>query len=129
MKKFLQFFEDRQKLTFMLAILWTIVIFIGCSMPGRDLPKVNLFDNFDKVVHFTFFAVFFGLWFLITSKSTKYALVIIVISIFYGFSIEYYQLYCVAGRGFDVWDGVADGLGALCGWWVIRGINSAEVRS
>jgi VanZ family protein len=129
MKKFLQFFEDRQKLTFMLAILWTIVIFIGCSMPGRDLPKVNLFDNFDKVVHFTFFAVFFGLWFLITNKSMKYALVILVISIFYGFGIEFYQLHCVEGRGFDVWDGVADGMGALCGWWVIRGINSAEVRS
>jgi VanZ family protein len=120
MKSLLLYFERRKRFTLSLAILWTIVIFIGCSMPGKELPKVNLFDNFDKVVHFTFFAVFFGLWFLITNKSTKYALIIILISIIYGFSIEYYQLYCVTGRGFDVWDGVADGLGALGGWVVIR---------
>jgi VanZ like family len=126
MKTFLQFFESRKKLTMILAILWTIGIFIGCSMPGRDLPKVNLFDNFDKVVHFTFFAVFFGLWFLITNKSTKYVLLIIVISIIYGFGIEFYQLHCVEGRGFDVWDGVADGGGAIFGWGVLRALNSQK---
>jgi hypothetical protein len=126
MKKLIALFETRPKLTLSLAILWTIVIFIGCSMPGKDLPKLGLFDHFDKVVHFSFFAVFFGLWFLITSKSTQYAFIIIAISIFYGFGIEYYQLHCVAGRSFDVWDGVADGLGAIGGWGVLRLLNSRK---
>ena len=59
------------------------------------------------------------LWYLTTSKSNIYALIIIIISLIYGFGIEFYQLHYVAGRSFDVWDGVADGLGALSGWGVI----------
>ena len=119
MKSLILFFENQKKLTTGLAIAWTIVIFIGCSLPGKELPKMGLFDHFDKIIHFTFFGLFFMLWYLTTSKSNIYALIIIIISLIYGFGIEFYQLHYVAGRSFDVWDGVADGLGALSGWGVI----------
>lgn len=89
-------------------------------MPGRELPKIGLFENVDKVIHFLFFAVFFGIWYLIPSKSPKHAFLIIAISILYGFGLEYYQLYCVAGRSFDVWDGIADTAGALAGFGVMK---------
>jgi hypothetical protein len=60
---------------------------------------------------------FFGLWFFnYQTNQQKYALIIILISIIYGFFLlSIINLYCVTGRGFDVWDGVADGLGALGG--------------
>jgi VanZ family protein len=119
MRKILSYFETRKKLTLVVAILWTIVIFIGCSMPGRELPKLGLFDNFDKVVHFLFFAGFFALWYMLSNKSVNSVLLIIILSVLYGFSLEYYQLHCVAGRSFDVWDGVADTVGALSGWVVM----------
>ena len=126
MRKLITFFETRKRLTFFLAILWTIVIFIGCSMPGRELPKLGLFDNIDKVIHFLFFAVFFGIWYLFSNKSINSVLLIFTFAVLYGFGLEYYQLYCVAGRSFDVWDGAADGLGALSGWAVMRYFNSRK---
>jgi len=105
-KKYLAFF----------SLSWTVLIFIGCSLPGRDIPKMGLFENVDKVVHFIFFAIFYLLWFLFFSNKNYsfkgIALYIFLISIVYGFGLEFYQKHCVAGRSFDVWDGVADTLGA-----------------
>ncbi|MCC7029584.1 MAG: VanZ family protein [Chitinophagaceae bacterium] len=120
MRQLISFFESRKKLTVCLAIVWTLVIFIGCSMPGREIPKLGLFDNFDKVVHFAFFTGFFVLWYLLSNKSVNSVLLIILLSVFYGFGLEYYQLYCVAGRSFDVWDGVADTAGALGGLGLMK---------
>ncbi|QLH45871.1 MAG: VanZ family protein [Bacteroidota bacterium] len=39
---------------------------------------------------------------------------ILILAIAYGFFLEYYQSHFVKGRSFDVWDGVADTLGAFC---------------
>ncbi|MBK7038918.1 MAG: VanZ family protein [Bacteroidetes bacterium] len=128
MRKLILFFETRKRLTFFLALVWSIVIFIGCSMPGRELPKIGIFDHIDKVIHFIFFAVFFGLWFLSTPKTAASVLFLLVISIIYGFGLEFYQLHYVAGRSFDVWDGVADTVGALCGWGVMWYSKIVESR-
>jgi VanZ family protein len=95
------------------AICWTIGIFLGCSRPGKDLPKLHLFDNFDKVVHFIFFFVFAYLWAVVGKSTFRILAITLLISIAYGTFIEYYQKNFVAGRSFDVWDIVADSLGAL----------------
>jgi VanZ family protein len=112
MKKLFSFIQQYPKTTLVLAILWTILIFIGCSLPGRDLPKLGLFDHFDKVVHFIFFFIFFVLWRLVPSSNS---MIILILAILYGFGLEFYQIHFVAGRSFDVWDGVADTFGALAG--------------
>lgn len=119
MKGWFQTFLSYKKLNLVLAIAWTILIFIGCSMPGKELPKLNLFDQFDKVVHFTFFLVFFVFWNAWKNRPSLF----ILLSILYGFGIEFYQLHCVAGRSFDVWDGVADSVGALTGYFVFRKLH------
>lgn len=113
MKILFLFFTQRPKLSLVLACVWTIVIFIGCSLPGNDLPKINVFDHFDKVVHFMFFLGFFLLWSF--SGTFKNKLIIFILAILFGFGIEFYQKYFVAGRSFDVWDGIWDSLGALIG--------------
>jgi VanZ family protein len=114
MKKIINYLQVNKRQSLTLAVFWTVLIFIGCSRPGKDLPKLNLFDNFDKVVHFTFFFLFFFFWFFVSNKSTlQRSFLILFISFLYGLGIEYYQKYCVSGRSFDVWDVLADTLGAL----------------
>lgn len=95
-----------------LAVAWTVLIFVGCTLPGKDLPSVHLFDHVDKVVHFTFFFVFQCLW--TAFFRTRGIGLILILAIAYGFFLEYYQSHFVKGRSFDVWDGVADTLGAFC---------------
>jgi len=41
--------------------------------------------------------------------------IILILAITYGFSLEFYQMYFVAGRSFDTWDGIADTIGAVSG--------------
>ena len=110
------FLKQQPKITLACAIVWTIIIFVGCSMPGSNLPKVHLFNQFDKVVHFSFFFFFFIFWY----SYRQYALLFILLAIAYGFGIEFYQKFCVTGRNFDVWDGLADSAGALFAYFIWR---------
>ena len=93
---------------------WILIIFIGCSLPGAEIPKLGLFDNFDKIVHFMFFLVLCILGFLKFGVSKKSIFGLLCFSICYGFGLEFYQLHFVKGRSFDAWDGLADSVGALC---------------
>jgi VanZ family protein len=113
MQKLITYLLAKPKLTLSLAIFWTIGIFWGCSRPGKDLPKLHLFDNIDKVIHFVFFFVFALLWAMVLFSKKNNVLISIVVAIFYGVFIELYQKYFVAGRSFDVWDIVADAIGAI----------------
>ncbi len=104
----------KSKKTFaLLAIVWTIVIMVGVSMPGKDLPKLNLFDHFDKVVHWVFFFVWCALAWCAGATTTNRFWKVVLCAFVFGFAIEWYQLNFVPGRSFDVWDGIADGIGAL----------------
>lgn len=44
-----------------LAILWTVGILVATSLPGTDLPDVDIL-TLDKPAHFLFFAGFGWLW-------------------------------------------------------------------
>lgn len=113
-----------RKILLALAIAWTILIFIGCSLPGKDLPPINVFDHFDKVVHLGFFIVFAFLWLAAGfSSRDKDWVLIIALSFIYGFVLEYYQINFVPGRSWDVWDGVADGVGGIIGCLVFSKLN------
>lgn len=120
MKYIIGLLDKYRKLSLLFAIIWTILIFIGCSLPGRDLPSVHLFDQFDKVVHFSFFLLFFIFWYFSPTIFFKKSLAWIMIAAIVGFGIEFYQIHFVVGRSFDVWDGVADTVGALAGFFLIH---------
>ena len=100
-----------------LAIVWAILIFIGCSLPGKALPPIAVFDHFDKVLHFIFFFVFAFLWVASIEAPLKiqHFYFIVLVSFAYGFAIEFYQINFVEGRSWDVWDGIADGIGGCTG--------------
>ena len=123
MRRLFSFFVLQRKLTLFLALFWTIGIFIGCSTPGKDLPELHLFDHFDKLVHFTFFAVFFILWYMYFHDLKNIAWIVFFATVVYGFLIEFYQLHFVAGRAFDVWDGIADSIGGILGWFTVKKLS------
>lgn len=123
MKKIFIYFQKNKKLSLPLALIWTLIIIIGCSLPGKDLPKIGLFDHFDKVIHFVFFAVFLMLWYFYFNTQKNILLILILISATFGFLIEWYQLHFVEGRSFDIWDGIFDTIGAMCAAWFVHLIN------
>ena len=107
--------KERPRFIRALALLWTVLIFIACAMPGKHVPSVSL-PNFDKVVHALFFFLFYFLWALPTKQGSALRMQLLLIAILYGFALEYYQLYAANGRSFDVWDGIADATGAVLGY-------------
>ena len=90
------------------AILWTVIIFVLCTLPSEHLPPNN-----DKISHFTAFAGFTFFWFF---HSSKYWLIILS-SALYGIAIEFWQgiLPQSFHRSFDWFDALADGIGGIIG--------------
>ncbi len=100
------------------AIVWAFVIFIGSSIPERNLPRfIRHID--DKVVHGV---VFFILGLLIyraleiRTRPSRFAWVRIAVSILavigYGASDEFHQIF-VPGRTPDFQDALADTVGGV----------------
>lgn len=99
---------------------WALIIFILCSLPGRDLPNPYVDVPFlDKIVHFCMFFLF---TFLITIATVWYSsitfarlcLIAVSISFFYGGFIEIAQHYLFHRSG-EWLDLIADLLGGVAG--------------
>jgi len=105
----------------LLAIGWSVVIFVLLALPGSALPKEQGFSipNFDKLVHIGLFGGFVLLWSLYystTGRSQKKLLriffIIFLIAVVYGIGMEFVQKYFIPGRDYDEADMVADMIGA-----------------
>ncbi|MEQ1800090.1 MAG: VanZ family protein [Lacibacter sp.] len=105
------------------AILWSVIVFILLAMPAIKLPTENKIEltHIDKVIHFILFFTLVFLWgyYLQTKRRSKGKFLLALIAVtfiatFYGILMEYVQLW--TGRDFDVWDMVADGVGAVASW-------------
>lgn len=101
-------------------IVWALVIFLLCALPGEDLPDPHLnIPHLDKIVHFgMFFIMSLLLIYLLiyrTSLSVKiiYALAILLVFI-YGGTIEILQ-YHFFNRSGELWDLLADFGGGIAG--------------
>jgi VanZ family protein len=99
-----------------LAILWTLLIFIGCFTPGKDIPKVEV-PFIDKWVHLVMFGGFTILW--LCSKPVRTFsgyLKMFLIAVALGSFIELMQgLLSFLGRSMELMDAVADSIGGLSG--------------
>ncbi len=107
-----------------LAITWSVILFIGCALPGNELPDLS--HGRDKWVHLAGFAPFGLLWSL---ACRRWQWVIIAGAVF-GLLIEVYQGVMPIGRSFDLFDALADTVGVAMGiglfwlyqkWFVVRG--------
>lgn len=116
------------------AAVWTVIIFLLCLMPASDIPNTTFskIPYFDKLVHAGIFAGFVFLWAFALYKSGKshhlvYLAIVILIAISLGFIIEILQKELISlHRDFDLWDWVADSLGAFFGGAVFNELFRGE---
>ena len=103
---------------FIRTIIWAIVIFVLCSIPGDDLPQASMIQipHFDKMIHFGLFFIM-GI-FLISelryqTKLSRMSIALIVFAAIaiYGGVIELLQEKYFINRSGDFWDLCADAAG------------------
>ena len=98
------------------AILWTLLIFIACLLPAKDIPEVDV-PFADKWVHFMMFGGFAFLW-LCSRPSRKLGALffMLAITVFTGWIVECLQgMLTSLGRSKDMMDVLADAVGGLLG--------------
>ncbi|NIG52713.1 VanZ family protein [Chitinophaga sp. Cy-1792] len=112
---------------FIPAIAWLVLIMVLCTLPGRDIPTNSFLEkiHFDKFVHFGLFGgiVFFlslAFWWQRKKISPALLFLFVLFAAAYGLAIEFIQKYYAEGRSFDLYDALADTIGAIAGVWVFR---------
>jgi VanZ family protein len=105
-----------------LAILWTLFILLMCFKTPSTVTSIS-FVHADKIIHFVFYLVYTVLWyrFLLFRKITsrKGKLNLITTAIVLGILIEISQSFLTTTRHSDVWDVVANCLGASFGIFLV----------
>ncbi len=98
-----------------------IIILIATLTPGKDIAKVEI-HNLDKIVHFS---IFFFLSVNICYKYVNHKRLteILVWSILFGLLTEVAQQY-VPGRDMSLFDGIADCLGIIIGYYAYKNFQS-----
>lgn len=97
------------------AIAWTLLIFILCFLPGKDIPNLHI-PLIDKWAHIILFGVFAYLWHLTTpTQNIVYKISLFLISLFVGWLVEYVQGHYVPQRSQDNMDILADTIGGTIG--------------
>lgn len=114
-------------------LLWAAVIFVLCTLPGENIPKPGFsFPHLDKLVHF---GMFFILAIFLTSelhyqtrlKRRTIYWIVAGISGLYGGAIEVMQELWFLRSG-ELWDWMADLLGALAGCWAYPFVSRQKDR-
>ncbi|MFM2307331.1 MAG: hypothetical protein RLZZ367_2000 [Bacteroidota bacterium] len=103
------------------SILWAAFILVLCLMPGKDLPSISLFQA-DKLGHFGVYLVLaFLMWFgwrrqtSFTWLHQQAFIKILLITSSYGFVVEILQHLLTTDRHFDLYDALANAIGAIAG--------------
>ncbi len=115
----------------LLAVSWLLICTVLLILPGSSFPSSNWWTKipmFDKWVHFVFFLVLTYLsslpWIGSENLKPRSRIVFFVIAIscfFYGILMEMIQHYFIPLRSFDLGDILADAVGVLAGFFLIRG--------
>ena len=102
---------------------------VACLVSISEVPDVNLgVENADKLVHFTFYAVFSILWFLYLDnvlKNQKWLyLKVFIFAVSFGIMIEICQSVFTESRQADAIDAIANTLGSLFGLTMLKIYNN-----
>lgn len=100
-----------------------VLIFVGtCLLRPTDVPDLPAFLPWDKVVHFGMFFLLSAVslidYYLLHDKQPRlYRWLFwgLIVPIIYGGIIELLQKHVFVYRSGDIWDFVANVLGAICG--------------
>jgi len=98
------------------AILWTLLIFVACFTPAKEIPKVDV-PMMDKWVHIILFGGFTFLWLCAHPVlHIRTFIILFVISVLFGSFIEIMQgILTFLGRSREFMDVVADSIGGALG--------------
>jgi VanZ family protein len=114
---------------FLPFIIWTLVIFGLCSMPGKSIPKINWLEllSFDKFVHASIFFVeqLFLMHALISLSGENifkknYKWISVLFCVTYGGSLEIMQYTIFSERSGDVLDFIANSTGCIAGLFLFN---------
>lgn len=102
------------------ALIWFLVIFALCSMPGKSIPHISWLEllSFDKFVHAS---IFFGLQiltmraFIFSPNFSKLKWLILLFCVAYGGALEIMQSMFFSERSGDLFDFIANSFGCVCG--------------
>ena len=119
-----------------LAVGWFIFMCLLFFLPGSSLPKESSWMkliSFDKWIHAGLFAVLIFLWNASFSTGSRYfEFFLFLLSVIYGFCVEFIQRAWVPNRSFDLLDVAADTVGSVIGlivWLsVYKNINPCRNR-
>lgn len=103
------------------CFLWFIVIVFLSGYPGNKVPQVPVWQ-FDKLVHTLIYFILsitliiaFYEQYQVTIKRLNISLLIIIIGIFYGGTMEILQHYIFINRSGNWYDFIANAVGAIAG--------------
>lgn len=109
-----------KRLIYYMALGWTFVILLGCSIPGDGLPPSIMMT--DKFIHITIFVLFGYLW-RMAGYSVRWVL---IAGVAYGLLTETWQGIMPLKRSFDLYDALADTTGTIIGLavaWAIQKVT------
>jgi len=111
------FLKISQPVRNLLFVFYAACVLTLSLLPPSDLPKVSLFPEADKVIHFLMYFLFSGIgcWTLRTDVSKRNYYLIALISIGWGILMEILQLTMHDGRSFSIFDILANIAGVTCG--------------
>lgn len=98
-------------------------------LPGNDIPPTDWLhiNYFDKFVHSGIFGLmgFLFSWPLLKSGLSRkqlqqYFLMIAIAVSMWGFVGELIQKYFIPGRNYDIFDWIADTIGAIAGFFILK---------
>lgn len=120
----------RHKFSLLFLVFITVITYMSLA-PLPELGGELWFDHLDKLIHFFIYVIFCSLGFLAIMEFSKNRmshprglLLILIIAFFYGLLIEVLQHFMPLNRMFEIWDLLANSLGAIMGCWLIKRYSS-----
>lgn len=106
------------------ALLWAMLIFILCAIPGKDIPFGGIWDilSLDKFIHAALFFIQSVLLIQGFSKQTQKSnfyknvkIIAVILCVIYGGSLELMQGGFFEDRTADIYDFFSNTFGAIFG--------------
>jgi VanZ family protein len=106
---------------FILSWLWLIIVTILSTLPGPYFPKINIL-NFDKAVHLFMYFAFVSvlLWSMYFNSWKHPNIKAFLIATIYSIIMEIVQGTICIRRSFDIYDIIANTIGALMATLLIK---------
>ncbi len=100
-----------------------------CLNDAPSIPRIPI-KNIDKIIHFVFYFIFVFLWIKsLKHISLRYFIIVLFIALCLGISIEFLQEKFTENRAFDWYDIVANSLGAITSFILVKSYHVIQNKN